>query len=736
MHEIEMLGLLDHDVLSSIELPFLSPPKSSSIDRSIASTTSSTATLPATTIAPTDPASTPRPLHASGSHTSVTTMGISETSTVPRLSKAEADKFDMVVFSCRPATPPFSTHNTPALSHVHITQRSTGSLSSGGGSFRSDGGSRAESVVGLKRSLSSRTTESRFATIQESPNSSAVDLPSTSRLNRLTGTKDSPGSGDTTDSRDAERLVAGTSSSVARPAHLLSTSPSQSSIMSSRTVRSNSSSLSAATSTTRVGSLRGKAGAARSITPTGARTRGASTTGITGATAAGQISPTASTSPTASLSPNTRPVPKSVGSTSRFAPSWLWNAFVRSGPNPSETAIVSGVAGSMTPRAASGGAMVNTLEPEKAGQGSAQNLGSRDMQKNSLQPFAQRAPKPVAIKSAATVGRSGLGSGLVRTTTDEDGLVTPHSRSLTRQSPLTRYSPLSQTPPADIPFITGHGKRRGTLSSILAPLSVPLGSSASSPPPAHTNPTNPRASAPQPHATLSLAHRWAHLFPLPLSKHDIKWRSMVTPGCLPLTTEHFPRLAELEERWIVSPYDFVIDPPEMRSFLVRPPTVPAASVSNPEVVRRAWALAVMRAMVALRLAQGFQFVLAPSAPSSMQSPVQQGGESGVASLRRTSSHATAHLSSGSAASDGPKARGAAEVLRTSTEPVYLSMSNEIHRIAYSGDSIQVRRYEKRERRVVKEYEYQCLIWPKLGVGYTELRTTFKGAVFEGYGWNR
>ena len=71
MHEIEMLGLLDHDVLSSIELPFLPEPGP-------------------------DPINTPQPrsMHASFSTLGTTTGTISSTATnnEKRITKAEAEK--------------------------------------------------------------------------------------------------------------------------------------------------------------------------------------------------------------------------------------------------------------------------------------------------------------------------------------------------------------------------------------------------------------------------------------------------------------------------------------------------------------------------------------------------------------------------------------------------------------------------------------------------------------------
>ncbi|TFY54929.1 hypothetical protein EVG20_g9506 [Dentipellis fragilis] len=63
------------------------------------------------------------------------------------------------------------------------------------------------------------------------------------------------------------------------------------------------------------------------------------------------------------------------------------------------------------------------------------------------------------------------------------------------------------------------------------------------------------------------------------------------------------------------------------------------------------------------------------------------------------------------------------------------MSNEIHRISYTGEAIQVRRYVRRMP-PSQPFEYKCLIWPKLGVGYTELSTRFTSHGLENYGWNR
>lgn len=164
-------------------------------------------------------------------------------------------------------------------------------------------------------------------------------------------------------------------------------------------------------------------------------------------------------------------------------------------------------------------------------------------------------------------------------------------------------------------------------------------------------------------------------------------------------------------------YGFVVDPSEMRSFVVNFPSLKGST----EQVRRAWALTVMRGMAAVRLAQGFQFVLKPDSNNVADQDERR------SSFFRPRSVEEDDLMS--------LPVGAAQVLRSVSSPVYLSMSNEIHRLAYIGDSVQIRRYVRRMP-PMPALEYKCLIWPKLGVGYTEHKTTFSSTNLENYGWNR
>ncbi|KAG6831161.1 hypothetical protein H0H87_005986 [Tephrocybe sp. NHM501043] len=378
---------------------------------------------------------------------------------------------------------------------------------------------------------------------------------------------------------------------------------------------------------------------------------------------------------------------------SKLAPAWLFNPF-RSGPSEPQTSPVSASASSTSHIA------VNE-EKEKALPKPSLPISSPIRMSSISKSTATQAsrsplansPMPVAIRKPPSSSSRPSSSR----TFEEDTLI-PQRAVFPRRSPVG-------TPPRDeVTF----GKRRSATS-----IHTTTFPGTSSSPGLICNPSQPQSSVPPTQS--SLAKRWQHMFPQVLTKHDMKWKAKVIPVCLPLTVEHFPSTAELESLYDVFSYDFVVDPGEMRSFLVKPPTAKGSM----EEWRKAWALAVMRGMAAVRLAQGFQFVL--------RRPNKGGEVEERMAIRRTKSlMAEDHT---------PKCVGASDVLRSPDEPVFLSMTNEIHRISYTGEAIQVRRYVRRMP-VPKPFRYQCLMWPKLGGGYTEMSTKFESHGLENYGWNR
>lgn len=337
---------------------------------------------------------------------------------------------------------------------------------------------------------------------------------------------------------------------------------------------------------------------------------------------------------------------------SKLAPSWLFNPF-RSGPSEPQTTQVSASASPRITPSVTASTSTHILVLSKA------------RPPTEFETLAQ----PLAIKPST--------SKTVLSRNFEEEVSMPPCGSLKR-------SPLN-TPPRDDTFTM----KRRSVASI-------FGQSYTSSPRSWSNPLQCETSIP--YVQESLARRWEHLLPEATHKRDIKWRALLTPPCLPLTMEYLPSNAELESCYDNNQYDFVVDPKEMRSFLVKPPQIKG----NTEEVRQAWALAVMRGMAAVRIAQGFQFILRPSASRTRQK-TQINDE-------RKSVRKSKFLAGDDYAL---KSIGPADVLRSPWDPVYLSMPHEIHRISYKGDTVQVRRYVRRLL-PARKMRYECFIWPKHG----------------------
>lgn len=281
----------------------------------------------------------------------------------------------------------------------------------------------------------------------------------------------------------------------------------------------------------------------------------------------------------------------------------------------------------------------------------------------------QIAPQPISIKEQPP-------KRTARRNDDESNLAPGHRNSSTRNSPIST-SPAAGTP--------GIGPSLGASagSGFLPPLINP---SATNVPVLQTQ--------------SSLARRWEHIYTAPMFESQIKWKSMVAPGCLPLTTEYFPSEEELETTYRVHSYETTLGAEMNESFLVKRP-------GGDSIHEEDWGLAIMRVMIALRLAQGFQFVIRPSD--------------------------RARVEGGAQTTEGP-----ADILKDVEAPVYLSMSDQIHKLRYdpTGPSIRVERYVRKAPSLPGPIPYQCLIWPKLGGGYTECMTEFSPPELELYGWNR
>ncbi|KAJ1028691.1 hypothetical protein NDA16_001857 [Ustilago loliicola] len=197
--------------------------------------------------------------------------------------------------------------------------------------------------------------------------------------------------------------------------------------------------------------------------------------------------------------------------------------------------------------------------------------------------------------------------------------------------------------------------------------------------------------------------RWQHLFPRRLNHHAVKWRSMTTPACLPLTTLYLPTERDLLAMWSEHPHTTSISA-ETSSFLLK-----KSSSTHP-------ALAVLREMVYHRLAQGYQFIV----PASKQART-------VSSRKLVDpKHFTLRWPS-ELLQPGNLATG---------NPIFLSVTNQIHRISYdrSTSAINVKRYVRNTDYSTDPIDYECCIWPRHLPGYQTVKARFNYPDSASYNW--
>ncbi|KAG9101602.1 vacuolar membrane-associated protein iml1 [Ceratobasidium sp. UAMH 11750] len=235
-----------------------------------------------------------------------------------------------------------------------------------------------------------------------------------------------------------------------------------------------------------------------------------------------------------------------------------------------------------------------------------------------------------------------------------------------------------------------------------------------------TNPCRPSSALPE--NQIALARRWQHLFPRPSFAHQIKWRSICTPACLPLSVSYLPPQREVNTTWRDYDYIVMLNSEDVRSsFLLG---------ADENMDQNEQALLVMRGMASLRLTQGFQFVVSSNKNASTAGQGQNNRQS-------KSSGKGFPVVAGSALNRSHPV-GISEVLKSARDVVCLSMCDQIQQISYDPlvGEVLVRRWIRRSSHPTDPFRYECLVWPKLGTGYTEISTTFSFPVLEEYGWNR
>ncbi|KAH8555450.1 hypothetical protein BGW37DRAFT_525517 [Umbelopsis sp. PMI_123] len=234
------------------------------------------------------------------------------------------------------------------------------------------------------------------------------------------------------------------------------------------------------------------------------------------------------------------------------------------------------------------------------------------------------------------------------------------------------------------------------------------------------NPCNPKELG-----TIFTSHlrRWQHA--VPKFDHNnsgpaVHWRSLVTPACLPLTTDYFPPPDELENMY--DHYMYTVSASEDVNLYQ------AGDRSMPEYKKTE---NLLNEMISQRLAQGFQIIVegAANMPVQKQMPIKgfiansadQGGSSASFIPKDNKDVNSVAISGNTLVTLGKTNVNGPLVSDNQTKHAmgksnvsYLSMGHQVHKLTFdsSGQNVEVRRYVRQIKYATNKTVYNCAIWPK------------------------
>ncbi|KAI9011749.1 hypothetical protein DFJ74DRAFT_645665 [Hyaloraphidium curvatum] len=236
----------------------------------------------------------------------------------------------------------------------------------------------------------------------------------------------------------------------------------------------------------------------------------------------------------------------------------------------------------------------------------------------------------------------------------------------------------------------------------------------------HLNPYNPSKNLLRMTAHI---RRWHHIFPkLEQYAEDdpaIKWVSLSTPACLPLTTDFFPNTKQLAERY--HEYSYILSPfiDEANMFV----DFASKDVRNLD--------ALLMELVYHRLAQGFQIIVFTGSVdiSFQKGPSVKGAASG--SFNRS-------LSASEVDRKAVAMNDTGMWMHSSLgKHIYLSLGDHVHHLTYDSlaQNIEVKRYVRKASRAAATASFHFGIWPREGPEFRSVSVRFEDARLTNYNWN-
>lgn len=270
----------------------------------------------------------------------------------------------------------------------------------------------------------------------------------------------------------------------------------------------------------------------------------------------------------------------------------------------------------------------------------------------------------------------------------------PHNNSLARSASHSRgsYSGSESGSPVGSYRRSNRSAKSQSVKSMVAHIAADQ---------SFTNPWNPSKSVMKGDGNV---YRWEHINPAQVSHISMetthgymKWKSLCTPACLPLTTAYFPDPDQLSKLYMEYTYKVSQEDDKIRQ-------------SRSEMQQKAEVF--MLELVRQRLAQGFQLIV----PN-------------INDLGALSSTGTA----------GRKKGSMLEKLNDpipGSRPYFVSLGDHVHKLSYDGvGAVEVKRYIKMFSYSTKPIHYECKIWPKHQKGYEARRVEFAYPPLADYNWS-
>ncbi|CAI2165990.1 19881_t:CDS:2 [Funneliformis geosporum] len=219
------------------------------------------------------------------------------------------------------------------------------------------------------------------------------------------------------------------------------------------------------------------------------------------------------------------------------------------------------------------------------------------------------------------------------------------------------------------------------------------------------NPCNPSKSQHRHGMSIHL-RRWEHVFPKLLSINSMKWNSLCTPACLPLTTDYCPPFNELgayEEHFYTNSLDSDV--------------FTMTQENNNNITEERKMEVLLNEMISQRLSQGYQLIVSNSCNVDNTSNV-------------------VNVSDHFSRSPDTKSQIRKDQSFSTSNQYYLSMGRHVHQLTYdpSGLVIAVKRYVRKIQYGASPIPYTCVVWPKCQKSYEPRNVKFIYPHID-YKWN-